>query len=243
MVGRAAERERQAKPGKARVQNIEENGIFNGKQPGQPEILDIVDRKPRLKAGKFARRPQEPFRRLPQLARGGRVFGIEDDQEFATRQRKRDVQRARLCSRPARRRDDDLIGGRQMQGFDGPPRRVIVLFDHELDVELASRIVDPVKRGDELADDAGFPVQGDDNRIDRQPAVGDGRRPEWLPAAHGARRSSEETEPDRGEEETCHRQGDRDERHRRGQAKGKAGRADGRNGGGALRPARARLGG
>src|ERR1019366_1078610 len=116
---------------------------------------------PRLKAGKLARRAQETFRRLAQLAWGRGVFGIEDDKEFTAHQRQGDVQRAGFRPWPASRRDDGLVGRGKMQGLDGEPRRVVVLLDHELDVELAARIVQRVERGDELRHDARLPVQRD----------------------------------------------------------------------------------
>ena len=84
---RPAERHRQAKPSEAWVQDIEQNRVFDREQPGQPGILDIVDREPRLQAGKFAWGTQETFRRLAQLACGRGVLGIEYDQEIAAHQR------------------------------------------------------------------------------------------------------------------------------------------------------------
>jgi hypothetical protein len=54
-------------------------------------------------------------------------------------------------------------GRRWLQGLDGKPRRVIVVFNHELDIELATRIVDGVERGNELRDDARFLMQRDDD--------------------------------------------------------------------------------
>jgi hypothetical protein len=41
------------------------------------------------------------------------------------------------------------------------------VLDHELDVELAARIVDRGERGGELRHDPGFPVQRDHDRINR----------------------------------------------------------------------------
>ena len=141
MVGGAAERQRQAKSSEAWVQDIEQNRVFDREQPGQPGILDIVDREPRLQAGELAGGTQKTFRRLAQLARSRGVLGIEYDKEFAAHQRQGNVERARFGPRPAHGRDDDLVGGGQIQGGDCEPRRAIVVLDHELDVELAARIV------------------------------------------------------------------------------------------------------
>jgi hypothetical protein len=141
MVGRAAERHRQAKPSEAWVQDIEQNRVFDREQPGQPGILDIVDREPGLQAGKLAWCTQKTFRRLAQLVRSRGVLGIEYDKEFAARQRQGDVERAGFGPWPAAGSDDDLVGGGQIRGLDCEPRRMIVALDHELDVELAARIV------------------------------------------------------------------------------------------------------
>jgi hypothetical protein len=78
------------------------------------------------------------------------------------------------------------------------------VLDHELNVELAARIVDRGERGEELRHDPGFPVQRDHDRINRQPAILDTSAKRLLPAS-GARRPGEETKPDRGQEETGHR--------------------------------------
>jgi hypothetical protein len=107
------------------------------------------------------------FRRLAQLAGSRGVLGIEYDKEFTAHQRQGDIERAGFGPWPARGRDDDLVGGGQIQGLDGEPRRAIVVLDPELDVELAARIVDRGKRGGELRHDPGFPVQRDHDRINR----------------------------------------------------------------------------
>src|ERR1700732_639140 len=82
MVGRAAERQWQAKPGEAGGQDIEQNGVFDREQPGQPGILDIVDREPGLQAGKLGWGAQKTFRRLAQLARSRGVLGLKYDKEL-----------------------------------------------------------------------------------------------------------------------------------------------------------------
>ena len=91
-----------------------------------------------------------------------------------------------------------------MQGLDCEPRRVIIVLDHELDVELAARIVDRLERGGELRHDPRFPVQRGHDRIDRQPAILDASSKGLLPAS-SARRPGEQTKLDRGQEKTGHR--------------------------------------
>src|SRR5579884_691889 len=96
MVRRAAEGERDSETCQARVKDIKQSRIFDCKEPGEPRVVDIVDREPRLKAGESLRRAQEAPGRLAQLGGIRRILGIEDRQKLAAREREGNIKGSRF---------------------------------------------------------------------------------------------------------------------------------------------------
>lgn len=78
MIGRAAERKRQAQARHALQHHVEQDGVFDGEQPSP----SIVDAKLRLQAGGPRRGAQKAFGCIAQLARRRRVLGVEDGDEL-----------------------------------------------------------------------------------------------------------------------------------------------------------------
>ena len=111
-------------------------------------------------------------RREPKLLRGGNVLGVVDDQQFAARLRQRKIERAGLGRWRSRRRDDDFVARRQIERQKAGHRRAIPPLHDQLDVQFRLRIVERVKRGDELPDDGALAIEGRDDRINRQFVVG-----------------------------------------------------------------------
>ena len=195
MVGRAAKRNRQVERAQARIDQIEQDRIFDRKHRREPGVAGVADGEPRLKAVDVwlvcKARGREP-----ELARRRLVLGVIDGEAIASGRRKREIERARLGRRLSRRRDDHLVARRQSQREDARQGLAVPPLDDELDVELALRIVEGVEGPDEVLDDFGFVVERRDHRIDRKLVVGEQRRPDRR--AIGDRRHR--PQHDRGEE-------------------------------------------
>jgi hypothetical protein len=124
------------------MHHIEKDGVFNREQTTKPRIADIVDRKLGLQTDDVAKLAQKTLSCVAQLPRGRDVLGVEHRDVFAAHQTKSDVQGARFGAWPTGRRDNDFIGRPQVQGVERKARRMVVLFNDELDVEFAARIVE-----------------------------------------------------------------------------------------------------
>ena len=92
MIGGAAKRDRHAEPRQSGQQRAEPQAVVGLGLRGQPVGL-VVERQTRLQAGDIRRRGAELRGRLAQLARLGAVLRIEDDEEFAAREREREIER------------------------------------------------------------------------------------------------------------------------------------------------------
>ena len=151
MVRGAAERNRQAPSGKAGIDDVEERGVLDREEAGQPVVVGVVDDEARLQAGDARRRAREGRDREPELVAVGHVLGVVDGQELAAGERQRDVERPRLGPRLARRRHDDLDMRRQRELGERVGRLAVVGLDDELDVVLGLRVVERRERGDQPA--------------------------------------------------------------------------------------------
>ncbi len=208
MVRGSAERDRQPEGAEARVDEVEEDRIFHREQPGEPGILRVAHRQPRLQAGDVAAR-REMRSRKPKLPRVRNVLGVIDAQKLTARFGQRQIERPRLGRRLARRRDDHLVARRQVEPKQAEDRLAVAALDDQLDVQFARRIVEPVEGGDELARHLGLFVERCDDGVGRQFVVREDPRASCSGLGDGRRRADddgrEEEEPQRG-------RGDRRER-------------------------------
>ena len=82
MIGRAAERKRQAQRGKPRQEYVELPGIFGGEKAREPAIRGVVDGEAGLHAGNFGI-GEEHVERAAKLIALRPVLGVIDDSEGA----------------------------------------------------------------------------------------------------------------------------------------------------------------
>jgi hypothetical protein len=136
VIRRPAERQRQAEARKAGKEHVKQTRIFGGEHAGEPVVLGIVDRELRLHAGKPFVMRQEALKRAPQLVGFRPVFGVEDCDERAARERQGNIERLGLGAGPDGRCDHELVGRAEPHRLQGSAGRVIVRLQDELDVEL-----------------------------------------------------------------------------------------------------------
>jgi hypothetical protein len=72
--------------GKSGQEDVEQAGIFGGEQPRQPAVLGVVDRQPRLHAGKPCVLRSEGLQRAAKLIGLRPVLGVVDHEVFAARE-------------------------------------------------------------------------------------------------------------------------------------------------------------
>ena len=135
------ERHRQVPVRQRRVQHVEQAGIFQGKAPGDPGILRVVDHQAALQAGGAGGRPREDLGGKAQLTRVGHVLGVVDNEQLAAGEGQGDVERPRLRPRPAVGNRDHLEAGGQRDLREGGDGAGVVRLDDELQVELGRRVV------------------------------------------------------------------------------------------------------
>ena len=178
MIGRAAERQRQAQGGQPRQEHVELPGIFGGEQPREPTVGGVVDAQPRLHAGEIVAAGAERLQGAAQLVRLRPVLGVVDHREGAARERQRDVERFRLGARAWRRHRDHRDRDAVVAGGDRGARFAIVGLDRDDHVEFFGRIIEPLDRRQQSVDRRGFAVERGDDGIDRQRIVGQAGR--WI---------------------------------------------------------------
>ena len=116
VIGRAAERHRQAARGQHRQQPAKERGIFEREERADPGRPCIGDDERRLEADEVVRRGGEAAPGFLDLARMRAVFGVVDDEIVAARRRERIGKRLRFRARVSGRDFDDLVFGAERQG-------------------------------------------------------------------------------------------------------------------------------
>ena len=108
--------------------------------------LGVVVVEPALQAGGVGRRAAEGRHHLAQLVGLRPILGVVDHEIFAARETQREIAGLRLGLRLRRRHADDLehaFEAERARDLDG---LVVVGFEHDLDVELAERIVELAQR-------------------------------------------------------------------------------------------------
>ena len=112
MVGRAAEQEAARAGRRGRIDDVEQDGVFDGLQRGQPTVVGIVDRRRAWRHASVAGAAANRSAASRSCSGSGSVLRIKDRHQRAARRAEPDVERARLGARRARRRDDESHSAR-----------------------------------------------------------------------------------------------------------------------------------
>ena len=176
VVAGAAKRERQAPARIGGKQHLEEGGVLQSELLGdEGQVARRFHPQGRLQAGQISWLRREPRRRLAQLQRIGSILGVVDDNERSLGQFQGDIAGPGLGARLARRGDQHLDKGRQIQGVKRQTRRQIVGLEHDQRLQAVARIVQSNQVGDQFAGHLGFAVERRDQRVVRQVMVGQRR--------------------------------------------------------------------
>ncbi len=144
MIGRSAQRNRCIVTGEKRQDTVEQAGIFRSEHHRQKATPGIVDAKRCLQAAQVQIRRIETRKSLSQLQRVRPVLRIIDDDEIATAQRQREVQRLGLRARVVRWHGHE-IGQPGRHGGETAFHRIdrlqIVAFADQLDLQPLLRPV------------------------------------------------------------------------------------------------------
>ena len=146
MVGGAAERDRNAEAFEAGQHLVEPQRIVEREHPRQPVVVGVEVVQPALQAGGVGGRAREGGDHLAELIGLGPVLGVVDHEIFAAGEAQRIVAGLRLGLGLRRRHADHLehaFEAERARDLDGV---VVVGLEHELDVELAERIVELAQR-------------------------------------------------------------------------------------------------
>lgn len=141
MVGSAAQRQRQPKVRECRQEDVEQPRIFGGEMPGQPVVTHIVDREPRLHAGKLPAAPAIGGKGKPQLIGLRLVLGVVHHEITAAREGQRRLQRLRLGARAGIGCDDDLERAVEIERLDRGKRSFVIRLADQFDVQFFARII------------------------------------------------------------------------------------------------------
>ena len=168
MVRRAAERDRHVEPFEPRQHLVEPQRIVEREHARQPVLADVVVVEPALQAGGVRRRTAEGRDHLAELVRLRPVLGVVDHQIFAAREAQREIAGLRLGLRLRRRHQDDFEHAFEAERARNRDGLVIAGFKHDLDVELAERIVEFAQRLGEARQHLAFAKHRNEHGEDRQ---------------------------------------------------------------------------
>ena len=99
------------------------------------------------------------------MLRVGHVFGVVNDRVRALSERQGNVEGARLGSRNASRRDQNLNEARQIYTRERLSRFAVIGLYDEFDVELGRGIVERGQTGDETFERAPIAVERNDDGV------------------------------------------------------------------------------
>lgn len=126
-----------------------------------------MDGVPRLDAAKLFRARPKRCHDPAQLPRIGNVLSVVYGNEPATGEFERIAHGFRLGAGLGVRHDDDAHEARQVKLREPGPCLLVDLLEDKKHVELGCRIVDFVKRGDEIGQYIGFAEQRNQDGVDR----------------------------------------------------------------------------
>ncbi len=139
----------------------------------QPVAARIGDDQRRLQRAKRRVRPPEDLPCFLELVGMRPVLGVVERDERAGRKRQGEIQRLRFGLRADQRHGDDLEAPVERFLRQGGQCFAVAFLADQLDFQLGARPSQRLQRRDQIRDDGRFPVQRDDDRINRPLAVGE----------------------------------------------------------------------
>ncbi|MNE33049.1 hypothetical protein D3C80_1266930 [compost metagenome] len=172
MIAGAAEREGQTHARHRRQGDLEQGGVFSSEMAIQEggvliPLVQAADAQRSLQADQVVVLGRETGRRFLQLQGIRVVLGVIDGQEFALGYGQSVIERTRLGGRGARRNDKDMQPFRPFQRQGSVDGGLIVGFKRQVAVQQVMGVVQPRQALDQVWQDRGFVVKGDNDGIAR----------------------------------------------------------------------------
>ena len=164
MIRRAAQWDRNAKPFQTGQYLVKPQRIVEREHAGEPVFANIVVVEATLQAGGVQRRAAESRHDFTELVGFRSILGVIDHEIFAARKAQREIASLRLGLWLRPRHENDLeytFKPERARGLDGFG---IVGLEHDLDVELAERVIELAQRLRQARQHGGFAEHRHQNR-------------------------------------------------------------------------------